>query len=375
MSLIRYLTRIHFADRAMEDALPEELRARGLSAPLILADADAGMALPRLLDCLPSRARPTVLQIGAGSGPEVAGALGPGNHDLVIGLGSATAIDLARTARPSRPAEAPLPPEVGRGRAAEPPMPRMVVPTLPGCLGLGPVALPVALPGAARGPGPGPIAEGRATVPCVVFCDPWLLRHAPPDRLAIAGMDALVHCLEALLSTAWNPPADGMAFDGLRRAGLWLERLCQDPQDPAARREVMAAALNGALAAQKGLGAIHALAFAAERLMLGAGRHGSLHAALLSPVLAFNAPAVPDRIAQAAEALRLPAPSALAGHLTALGRRLGLPVTLEHLGLTPPGIARLADAAAEDPANSGNPRLAGAEDYRAMIAAALLPAR
>ncbi len=361
MSLIRYLTRIHFAERAMEDVLPEELRARGLSAPLILADEDAGMALPRLLDCLPPRARPTVITLGPEPGGEAAECLEPGTHDLVIGLGGATAIGLARLARPAE--TAPL----AKARMGEPArMPRMAIPTLPGCLGVGPVTQPAGGHG-----GTGTAGETQAPVPCVVFCDPWLMQHAPPARLAVTGMDALVHCLEALLSTVWNPPADGMAFDGLRRAGIWLERLCQDPRDPDARREVMAAALNGALAAQKGLGALHALAHAAERLKVGAEPHGSLHAAVIGPVLAFNSPAVPDRIARAAEALQLPAPAALAAHLGALGQRLGLAPDLGHLGLAPAGRERWATAAAEAPANRSNPRLASAADYRAMIEAAL----
>jgi len=480
MSLIRYVTRIHFADRAMEDALPEELRARRLAAPLILADPDAGEALPRLLDCLPPGARPRIVRIGPGGaqGPAAALAADAGDCDLVIGLGGADAIDLARTARPgpagslhgsqhgSRPGSpagqvrsaGPLPGRVPSAGPGPAPVPRMAIPTLPGCLGLGPVRPRSAAPGSGRA-----VTGTAAPVPCVLFCDPWLMQYAAPGRLAVTGMDALVHCLEALLSTAWNPPADGMAFDGLRRAGTWLERLCADPADPEARREVMAAALNGALAAQKGLGAIHALAHACESLPVGspgdgpgygqgyghtdapgqagtghmdagpgygfpAGAdrtggdqvggprtgggpgardaagdatgdrpadprpdprpdlhpdrhtaphadphtgHGALHAALLGPALDFNAPAVPGRIAQAAEALRLPDPARLPGHLQDLGARLGLPRRLAHLGLTGAGIARLAEVAAADPANRSNPRLATAQDYVAMIRAAL----
>lgn len=380
MSLIRYVTRIHFADRAMEDALPEELRARGLAAPLILADAEAGESLPRLLDCLPPRARATVVRVGPGEpgsealapadrsapgpGPVPGGFPQPGDYDLVIGLGGATAIDLARLARAVE-----TPPWASVGRSPQDPLiPTMVVPTLPGCLGLGPVR-----PQPGVRPSGGRLIRAVAPVPCVLFCDPSLIRHAPPLRLAVAGMDALIHSLEALLSTAWNPPADGMAFDGLRRGGRWLERLCADPGDAEARREVMAAALNGALAAQKGLGAIHALAHAAESLAIGTGGHGWLHAALVGPTLAFNAPAVPDRIAQAAEAMGQTSVEALAAHLHGIGTRLGLPADLGHLGLTPAGIARMAEAAADDPANRTNPRLAGANDYRAMIVAGLGP--
>jgi alcohol dehydrogenase class IV len=344
MSLIRYVTRIHFADRVLEDALPEEVLARGIAAPLVLTDTATGEALPRLLDALPPTCRPQV----AAAERLVATGLPEAACDAAIGLGGRLALDLARIVP-------------CRGGAAAP---RMAVPTLPGCLGFGPVVARARRAGLSPRTVPAPF-------PDVVFCDPALLLLAPRGRLAASGMDVLVRCLEALLSSAWNPPADAMAFDGLRRAGAWAERLASHPEDGEARCEVFAAGLNGALAGQKGLGAIHALAHAIEDMTGAEAGRGSLHAALVGPVLAFNAPAVPDRIASAADALRLPGPEALAGHLAAIGARLGLPPTLRHLGLTPADIARLAAAAAEDCANRTNPRMATTADYRAMIEAAL----
>jgi alcohol dehydrogenase class IV len=286
MSLIRYVTRIHFADRVLEDALPEEMRTRGIMAPLIVTDEDTGEALARLIDCLPVGCRPGVMELNGNNEPadRIRLALDrPGAkddtpdtrnrpHDATIGLGGVMALDLARIGA-DRPGGA---------------LPNMAVPTLPGCVGLGPLGA-----GQARGRRVQPMV---GPVPDVVFCDPGLLQFASPQKLARAGMDALVHCLEALLSTTWNPPADGIAFDGLRRAGAWLERLVADPRDPEARREVLASALNGGLAAQKGFGAIHALSHAIEALAPDDAPHGSLHAALAGPVLAFNAPAVPERI-------------------------------------------------------------------------------
>lgn len=370
MSLIRYATRIHFAERVLEDALPEEVRARGILAPLVVVDADAGAGLARVLHCLPVACEPRVLDVsGIETGAGVAGAVArarqeearraaeatgdaAGSSDAVIGLGGSVALSVARAA----PADA-------RDRAASP---LLCVPTLPGCVGLEPQAWPA---GDRRG----------VTLPCrmpdVVFCDPSLLRPAAPARLAAAGMDALVHCLEALLASVWNPPADGMAFDGLRRAALWLERLVCDPADADAGREMLAAALNGALAAQKGLGAIHAMAHALEQLSMRPDGHGRLHAALAGPALAFNAPAVPERLEAAAEALRLAGGGGLADrlaeHLSALGARLGLPGGLAHLELTATGIDRLASAAARSAASRSNPRHATAADYRRMLEAAV----
>lgn len=350
MSLIRYLTRIHFAERAVEDALPEELRGRRVSAPLIVTDADTGEALPRVLDCLPPGCRPRIMALTGFdalslSAREIAAlsAEAPREHDATIGLGGGRAQDMSRLASASRDRT----------------MTRIAVPTLPDCLGLTP---------SARLPGDGLMPDWQ--VPVAVICDPSLMLLAPRARLAVAGFDALIHCLESLLSIAWNPPADAMAFDGLRRAGDWLERLVVEPDDAEARREVLAAALNGALAAQKGLGAIHGLAHALDA-MTGAGAHGTLHAALLVPVLRFNAPAVPERMARVAEALRLPPDADPASHLKDLGVRLGLPRSLAHLGLTPAGIDHVATLAAEDRATGTNPRHVTAADFRRLIEAAL----
>ena len=62
------------------------------------------------------------------------------------------------------------------------------------------------------------LADRPAADPAAILCDPTLTLSASPADTAAAGMDALVHCLEAFLSTAYNPPADGIALDGLRRA-------------------------------------------------------------------------------------------------------------------------------------------------------------
>jgi 4-hydroxybutyrate dehydrogenase len=376
MSLIRYAARIHFAERVIEDVLPEEMRVRRIAAPLVVVDADTGQALLRVLDCLPLGCRPRILDLsGIDAGTDISRAVqralrtggdcadddasgGEGDCDAVIGLGGAVALAVARFANVERsPASAP---SLRRGR--EPVAAQVLsVPTLPGCLGLGPQSWSardqrgVALP---------------SRIPDVVFCDPTLMRSAAPARLAAAGMDVLVHCLEALLATAWNPPADGMAFDGLRRASCWLERLVADPGDSDAGREMLAAALNGALASQKGLGAVHAMAHALETLAVGPESHGELHAALIGPALAFNAPAVPERFAMVAEAMQLRDGRAVADHLVALGERLGQPRCLGHLGLTSVGIDRLAAAAARARANRENPRHATAADYKQMFRAA-----
>lgn len=345
MSLITYVTRIHFADRVVEDALPVELRKLGVRRPLVVADraGDAAEARERLEDAMPDGVGPLTIEVGAGDDGALATireALAATRRDAIIALGGPVALDLARI--------------VG---GAEPP-PLIAVPTTTASVGLGPTATVRA-------------AGREARVPTVILCDPTLTLAADAAATAAAGVDALSHCIEAYLGTAYNPPADGIAIEGVRRAGAFLERAVADGRDLEARREVMAAALNAGLAAQKGPGGVEAAARAVEAEAGLSARHGICHAALLPQVLSFNAPAVADRFDGLRQALGLPADADLPAALAALGQRLGLPQRLSALGLGRSVLHRIARAAAADPANRTNPRHATEEDYLGILEAAL----
>jgi len=343
MSLIAYVTRIHFADRVVEDALPEELRKLALSRLLILTDGagEGDDGFDRVVDALPAGVSHVALRHVpvpplVEDATAIAGCAGDQGCDGLVALGGPWVLALARAA----------------GQMA----------------GLPVVALPTTTAGVGLDPMPPPF--GPAPVPALILCDATLTLSATPLETAAAGMDALTHCLEAYLGTTWNPPADGIALEGLRRVAAHLERAVNAGQDLAARREVLAAALNAGLAAQKGLGGVHALAFALEAEAGIAARHGMLHAALLPPVMAFNAPAIADRIEAVRGALGLSGGADVAAALAALGRRVGLPGGISGLGLDLQALGRVAGAAAEDAANRTNPRHATAADYLAMLKAA-----
>lgn len=343
MSLIAYLTRIHFADRVVEDALAVELRALGVRRPALVTDAagEADDLCDRIDDALPPEARALPLRRAEAAEAAELARLGEAAEgiDGVIGLGGPVALHLARA--------------LGRDRG----VPVIALPTTTASVGIGP------LPRALGGP--------AAPVPALILCDPTLTMAQDAAETAAAGMDALTHCIEAWLGTTWNPPADGMALEGVRRAAAWLPRAVADGQDIEARREVLAAALNAGLASQKGLGGVHALAHALEAEAGASLRHGWMHAALLPPVMAFNAPAVADRFAPLAAVLGLPAGADVTAAVAGLGLRLGLPRGLGGLGLDRSAMERVAVRAAEDPANLTNPRHAVAADYLRMLEAAL----
>lgn len=349
MTLITYVTRIHFADRILEDALAEELARCRSRRPLIVTEADPATeaVLERLWDALPVAAEP--VRFAPPGRPLVADdpALARELHlaagcDAVIGFGGARPLDLARLL------------------GSELDVAVIAVPTRTESVGLGPLGVPFVRS-----------AWRDGKLPCAILCDATLTTGADSRRTAEAGMVALAQCLEAYLGTAFNPPADGIALDGLRRAVRHLEAAVAQPGDLDARRELLAAALNAGLAAQKGFGGIEA---ASRALAAAAGsgmRHGACRAALLPAVLAFNAPAITDRIAAITLSMSLPAGADPVRALTDLARRVGLPERLAAIGFDTAMLARAARDAAADAANRTNPRHATASDYHTMLLAAL----
>lgn len=372
MALINYLTRIHFADGVLEDALAEELRHFGIIRPLVIVDAAADAeSYARVLDALPLRAVgvPFVLSASAASIVEVDRALASFSAmgcDAYIGLGGASAISLARRAAYANCAKSER-----RGSDSIVQRPdqcqkrvysfAVSIPTTTECVGLVPLLdLPC---DRTRRQG----ASETAMLPDVVLCDPTLTLAADKRATAAAGMDTMTHCIEAFLGTTWNPPADGIALDGIRRASASLSRAVDYGSDLTARRNMMAAALNAGLASQKGLGAAHALALALEIETNPDAPHGYFHAALLPGVLAFNAPAIQNRLAELREALHVPPLADVPDALMAFGVGIALPRTLKSLALNGAMRERIANRAVEDPASQTNPRHATAADYVRML--------
>ena len=125
-------------------------------------------------------------------------------------------------------------------------------------------------------------------MPKAAICDPELTLGLPPQLTAATGMDAIAHCMETFMAPAFNPPADGIALDGLARGWAHIERATRDGSDRDARLNMMSASMQGAMAFQKGLGCVHSLSHSLggvdPRL-----HHGTLNAMFLPAVIRFNA--------------------------------------------------------------------------------------
>ena len=98
-----------------------------------------------------------------------------------------------------------------------------------------------------------------------VYCDPELSESLPAPIAAATGMDALTHHLEAYLSKGFHPLCDGIALQGIQIAIKYLEKAVID-KDLESRSMMMACAMMGAVAFQKGLGLIHSMAHALSEI-------------------------------------------------------------------------------------------------------------
>lgn len=200
-------------------------------------------------------------------------------------------------------------------------------------------------------------------LPKVVIADPELTVDLPARITAWTGMDALSHSLEAWCSPFFHPMSAGIALEGIRLVRDWLPTAFADGTNVEARSHMLIASSMGAVAFQKGLGAMHAMSHPASSLR--GTHHGLTNAVVMPYVLAFNRPAIDEKLAALARYLDLPGQSADAvlDWVLALRRELGIPHTLKEIGVDESVLPEAAAMAEHDPSNDGNPRRLDAAEY------------
>ena len=210
-------------------------------------------------------------------------------------------------------------------------------------------------------------------IPVVALCDPDLTLGLPAGLTAATGMDALTHCIEAVLTPSINPPAEGIGYDGAQRAfgqGM-LVRAVKDGSDAEARWHMMMASYEGALAFVKGLGGVHALSHAAGRLEQKKLHHGTLNAVFLPHILRFHHGAADAKYARLRQVMGLKAGADLADAIQDLNNTIGIPKNLTAMGLAASDAPGIVDYALKDLAHFGNPRPMSADDYAKVYETAL----
>ena len=191
-------------------------------------------------------------------------------------------------------------------------------------------------------------------LPAVTICDPELTVGMPKIITAGTGMDAFAHCLEAYSSPFYHPMSAGIALEGLRLVKDYLPRAYKDGTDIEARANMMSAAAMGAVAFQKGLGAIHSLSHPVGAIYNT--HHGMTNAVVMPPVLRFNRPAIEQKIGLAAAYLGISGGfDGFYDYVLQLREELGVPDKLSALGVGTDRIDEMAAMAIVDPTAGGNP--------------------
>ncbi|MEM7489841.1 MAG: iron-containing alcohol dehydrogenase [Pseudomonadota bacterium] len=203
-------------------------------------------------------------------------------------------------------------------------------------------------------------------LPSVVICDPELTVGMPKAITAGTGLDAFAHCVEAYCSPHFHPMSQGIALEGMRLVKDYLPRAYAHGGDIEARAQMMAAASMGATAFQKGLGAIHALSHPIGAIY--GTHHGTTNAVCMPAVLQFNRPAIAERMARAAAYLGIDGGfDGFAAYVDDLNASLGIPRTLQDLGVIDLDVDRVVAGALADPSTGGNPIEMNAENTAALL--------
>ncbi|OCS49209.1 iron-containing alcohol dehydrogenase [Ralstonia pickettii] len=379
MALIFYLTHVHLGFGTVNE-LKSECARVGIRRPMIVTDkgvAAAGLA-QRAIDA--TGGLPVTVFDETPSNPTEAMVLKAtaqykdAGCDGLIAIGGGSSIDLAKGIAIAATHPGPLTTyatiEGGSTKITEAAAPLIAIPTTAGTgseVARGAIII---------------LEDGRKLgfhswhlLPKSAICDAELTLGLPPALTAATGMDAIAHCIETFLAPAFNPPADGIALDGLERAWANIERATRDGADRDARLNMMSASMQGAMAFQKGLGCVHSLSHPLGGVKVGGKtglHHGTLNAVVLPAVLRFNERAETvvrdNRYARMRRVMNLPAGADLAQAVHDLTARLGLPTGLRQMGVPEDALEHVVEGALLDHCHKTNPRIATADDYRRMLA-------
>ena len=210
-------------------------------------------------------------------------------------------------------------------------------------------------------------------MPNAAICDPELTIGLPPVLTAGAGMDALTHCIEAILSPINDPPAEAVGIDGIEKIikEESLIRAYKDGQDKDARWSMMMASTEGAMAFSKGLGAVHSMSHAIGADQELGLHHGTLNAVILPTVLRFNQDHVGNKYSRIARAMGMNESINLATEIEKLNEKIGMPSNLSEMGVTEDMIPDLIAHAMIDPSNITTPRVPSLQEWEKLFLEAI----
>ena len=191
-------------------------------------------------------------------------------------------------------------------------------------------------------------------LPAKVIADPDLTYSLPPPLVAGTGMDAFAHCLEAYCAPSFHPMSQGIALEGLRLVKENLLKAFEDKENIGARENMLCAAMMGAVAFQKGLGAIHSISHPIGSLY--DKHHGTTNAVVMPFVLEFNRQVIEDKIISITNYLEISGGfEGFLEYVLDLRSALSIPENLTAFGVPSDNLRTMAEMALKDPTARGNP--------------------
>ncbi|GHD50913.1 iron-containing alcohol dehydrogenase [Thalassobaculum fulvum] len=376
MTLISYLTNITF-DHGAVKTLGAEMEALGMKRPLIVTDK--GLVAAGLIDTvrgvIPNDKAATIFD-GTPANPTEAAAkqalaaYREAGCDGIVAVGGGSSMDLAKAVmlmveHPGALDDyAMIKGGVPKITANMPPL--IAIPTTAGTgseVGRGAVIV--------MDSGVKTALVSPHLIPKRAICDPDLTLDLPAGLTAATGMDALTHCIETYISPKVNPPAEAIALDGVARAVKHLERAVKDGHDREARWNMMMASMEGAMAFQKGLGAVHSMSHPLGALPEPRLHHGTLNAVIMPTVLRFNHDFVGDKYDTLRRIMGLSSNADLPQAIADMNARLKLPENLRAMGVTEAMIPVAAEQAEHDHCTPTNPRPVDRAGFEALFAEAM----
>lgn len=214
-------------------------------------------------------------------------------------------------------------------------------------------------------------------LPRYALLDPALIMTAPASIAASCGVDALIHAMEAYISTKATPFSDAMAEKAMELIGANLRRFVANRQDEdAACAMMLGCNFAGIAFAWARLGNVHAMSHPVSGYFHVA--HGVANSILLPTVLEYNALADHGRykkmynyIHQGSPCIENFQPQMLVDEIRKLNNELGIPARLSDVGVTADKIPAMAEDAMKSGNIPANPRQTTLKDMIAFYEKAL----
>ena len=211
--------------------------------------------------------------------------------------------------------------------------------------------------------------------PSIAILDPELTLGLPRTLTAWTGADAMIHAIEGYCVPGFHPLCDGAALQSLSLVSDNLTLAVDEPDNIKARGAMLVASCLGGIAFLKGLGLVHAISH-----MVGAEfdtHHGLTNAIVLPVVTRYNFPELEGKVQRMSSAMHYEDSSveAFISNLDELLNQIGIPKSLDEIGVPIDCVERISEKAMKDSAYATNPRIASLEDMNQLVYKSIKQAR